>query len=652
MTSNDADASVRTPVWVITAALIVVVLLIFGQTLRFGFINLDDNLYVYENPIVLSGLHLDSLRWAFTAFHSANWHPLTWISHIIDAQFFGANAGSHHVVSVLFHTANSALAFAAFKRLTGDVWKSAVVAFLFAVHPAHVESVAWIAERKDVLSTMFWLLTMIAYERYTRTAGNADSESPIATYLSSPYLLVVLCLALGLMAKPMLVTLPFVLLLLDFWPLGRLNKVSDLKRLFIEKLPLLALSIVSSVVTIFAQRASGALESFENLPLLSRVSNALVAYVKYIVMMFFPSGLGVLYPYREVGVGASIASLLVLLVISALCIWAGRSRRYLLFGWLWFLGTLVPVIGLVQVGGQSMADRYTYVPYFGLFVIVVWGGADLLERVGLNRRVQIGIAAIAIVALSAVAYTQTTYWRNSETLYTHTLNVTGDNYLISHNLCYDYVFSDRLAEARPLCERAIQINPNFVDGYNTLGILELKENRMAESEQMFRDTIRRWPRYAPAYGNLATVLIIEQKSEDAEKVLEAGTRVGEGVMERTQWVGHARDLAALYFAQNNYDKAVENYSRAIFLAPNRADLRYGVALALYRSGKFDPALQQLEAAISLDPNNAESFNLAGMIFAAKGNTSDANAMFEKALVIRPGYDEAKANLSKLKGGGK
>jgi tetratricopeptide (TPR) repeat protein len=428
-----------------------------------------------------------------------------------------------------------------------------------------------------------------------------------------------------------------------------LNNVSDLKRLFIEKLPLIALSIASSVVTILAQRASGAIESFEDLPFLSRVSNAVVAYVKYIAMMFFPSGLGVLYPYRAVGIGAAIASLVILVVISALCIWNGRSRRYLLFGWLWFLGTLVPVIGLVQVGGQSMADRYTYVPYFGLFVMVVWGGAELLERIGLNRRVQIGFVAVVIVVLSAVAYTQTRYWRDSETLYTHTLSVTGDNYLISHNLCYVYVFADRLVEARPLCERAIDLNANYVDGYNTLGILELKEQNLAKSEQTFRDTIKRWPGYAPAYGNLATVLIIEQKPEDAEKVLEAGTRVGEGVMERTQWVGHARDLAVLYAAQNKYDKAVENYSRAIFLAPNRADLRYGAASVLYRSGNFDPALQQLQAAISLDPNNAESFNLAGMIFAAKGNASDAKAMFEKALVIKPGFEEAKANLSKLKG---
>jgi len=646
MTSNDSDAKVRNPVWFITAALVVLCLLIFGQTLQFSFINLDDNLYVYENPIVLSGPHLDSLRWALTAFHSANWHPLTWISHMIDARLFGSNSGSHHVVNVIFHTANSVLAFAAFKRLTGDVWKSAIIAFLFAVHPAHVESVAWVAERKDVLSTMFWLLTLIAYERYARSASKEGS--PTSAFLTSPYLLVVLCLALGLTAKPMLVTLPFVLLLLDYWPLGRLNSISDLKRLFIEKLPLFALSIASCVVTILAQRASGALESFETLSLLSRVSNALLSYVKYIGMMFFPSGLGILYPYREIGIGTAIAALLALLAISAVCIWAGRSRRYLIFGWLWFIGTLVPVIGLVQVGGQSMADRYTYVPYFGLFVIVVWGGAELFQRFGLDRRMQIGIAALAIAALSAAAYAQTRYWRDSETLYVHTLNVTGDNYLIEHNLCYVYVFSNRLAEARLQCERSIASNPNYVDGHNTLGLLQLRENNLAESEQTFRETISRWPRYVPAYGNLATVLIIEKRPEDAERVLEVATRVGEGVIERTQWVGHARDLAALYAEQNKYDKAAENYSRAIYLAPNRADLRFGAASALYRTGKFDPALQQLQAAISLDSNNAEFFNLAGMIFAAKGNAADATTMFEKALAIKPGFTEAQANLSKLK----
>jgi protein O-mannosyl-transferase len=371
---------------IVFTVLSVLVLAIYWQTTGFGFINLDDNLYVYENGAVLSGLNWNSVKWAFGAFYSANWHPLTWHSHMLDVQLFGGNAGGHHAVNIVLHLINSVLAFTVFRKMTGCFWKSAIVAALFAVHPAHVESVAWVSERKDVLSTLFWLLTMWAYLRYanseeekkTKTGGGFKSNenvdegeksaaSPLL-FFSSSYLLVLALFALGLMTKPMLVTLPCVLLLMDFWSLERLKTLRDLPALLIEKIPLLALSAVSAFITILAQRSTGAVESLEFLPLGTRALNALVSYAKYVVMLFYPADLAVWYPYeREFPWWQIIGALVLLSAVTALCVSQIRTRKYLLMGWLWFLGTLVPVIGLVQVGSQSLADRYTYIPYFRAF---------------------------------------------------------------------------------------------------------------------------------------------------------------------------------------------------------------------------------------------------------------------------------------------
>ena len=652
MRSSDTESKVRNEAWVVIALLVLVCLTIYGQSLTFGFINLDDNLYVYDNPVVASGLTGSSLRWAFTTFHSANWHPLTWVSHMLDASLFGLNPGPMHFENVLFHALNSILAFVVFRRLTGDLWKSAIVAFLFAVHPAHVESVAWISERKDLISATFWLLTMLAYERYARDKAAADTSPAftLETFRSPRYLLVVLFLGLGLMTKPMLVTLPFVLLLIDFWPLSRLKAFGDLRPLITEKVPLFVLSIASSIVTIAAQSASGAVESFEVRPVTARLMNALTSYVKYISMLFYPHAQGVWYPMQNVDFKLATAALLLLTAISILCIRFAKSRPYLLFGWLWFLGTLVPVIGIVQVGGQSLADRYTYIPFFGLFVIVVWGGDELLERIGLHASWRTVGTTVVILILMSAAYIQTTYWRGSETLYVRTLNVTSDNFLISHNLCYTYVVADRFDDAEPLCERSITVNPHYSDSWNTLGILRLKQNRLPESEQIFRNVLGRWPGYLPAYANLAAVLVVAQKPEEAEKYLEAATVLAEGSIDRSRWIEPVKNLADLYAEQNKMEKAAENYARAIFLEPQRADLRLAVASALYQTRKYDEALPQVQAAIALDPNNADAFHLAGKIYAAKGMQTDAVQMFERAIAIRPGFSEARANLSEITGG--
>ena len=366
--------------WVpcICLTLALATLISYSQVLNHDFIDFDDDMYVTRNENVQKGLTWQNIKWAFTTNQAYNWHPLTWLSHMLDCQLFGLKPAGHHFTSVLFHIANTLLLFLVFKSMTGNLWRSAFVAALFALHPLHVESVAWIAERKDVLSTLFWLLTMAAYVRYVRKPG------------PKWYLLTILAFAMGLMAKPMLVTLPFILLLLDYWPLARFQFGQNIKdtewkilyRLFVEKIPLFIITIITSVITFIVPKGSGAVPGLKELSLMPRLTNALISYVKYIEKMFWPSRLAVFYPRAvdAIPTWQILAALLLLLIISGLAVWLARSRKYLLVGWLWYLGILVPVIGLVQVGDQAMADRYTYVSLIGLFIIVVWGLNDLLEK--------------------------------------------------------------------------------------------------------------------------------------------------------------------------------------------------------------------------------------------------------------------------------
>ena len=528
---------------IVVTGLTILVAAIYYQTVGFGFINLDDNLYVYDNQFVGSALNWNSVKWAFTAFYSANWHPITWLSLMLDVQLFGLNPRAHHAVNIIFHLLNSILTFVVFRRLTGRFWASAIVAALFAVHPAHVESVAWIAERKDVLSTMFWLLTMFAYIRFAKEVAkeniaNAEigtkaeietegdpsevSTSPLLA-ISPSYLLVIALFALGLMAKPMLVTLPFVLLLMDYWPLERLKSLKDLPALLIEKIPFFVLSAISAYLTILAQRSAGAVETLDYLPIDTRLLNSLVSYAKYIVTLFYPANLAVLYPYDRNFPAWQIGGAIVLLVgITALCLWQIRSRKYLLMGWLWFLGTLVPVIGIVQVGSQPLADRYVYIPYFGLFIMLVWGIGDIFEKFKLKTSAFAAFFAIIVIVLSFLSFRQVSHWRNNEILYRHALAVTKDNFLISHNLCYTLTLASRLDEAEPYCRASIEIKPNYYEAYNTLGILQVKRGQYAEAEQNFKEVILNKPNYSLVYANLALALALDKRPEEAEGSADTG----------------------------------------------------------------------------------------------------------------------------------
>jgi tetratricopeptide (TPR) repeat protein len=638
---------------IVILTLTALVLVIYFQTTGFGFLNLDDNQYVYENRNLTSGLTWESVKWSFRAFYSANWHPLTWLSHAADIQMFGLSPGGHHAVNIFFHLLNSILAFLVFRRMTGSFWNSVAVAAIFAVHPAHIESVAWVSERKDVLSTMFWLLTMWAYVRFSEEAEMSEGVSVRVdqVWFMPSYLLVVLCFALGLMAKPMLVTLPFVLLLCGVWPLNRLRSLGELWRRMLDKLPLFALTIGSCVMTFLAQRSIGAVESLEFLPLGTRIVNALVSYAKYVGMFFYPERLAVWYPYQtEFPVWEIAMSIVLLAAITAFCIYQFSTRKYLLVGWLWFVGTLVPVIGIVQVGSQSMADRYTYVPYFGLLIMTVWGLSDFFEQFNISRKFLYAGIGAAVLIFTALSFQQTGYWHNSETLYRRTLAITTNNTLISHNLCHLLTFDDRLDEAEPFCRDAIERKPNYFEPYNTMGVLQFKRKDYAEAEKYFRKTLELMPNYPLAYSNLALAQVLQKRPEEAEASLQRAVQFNNGMLSDDVVATTLNDLAIEYASQQKYQRSAENLKRLLYLQPGNVGARTKLALTLYLMKQYDEAQIEAESVIRMNPNDPSMYNVTGLILMEKGDHAGAALQFEKALTIAPDFADAKANLAKAKAG--
>jgi Tfp pilus assembly protein PilF len=623
-------------------------LAIYGQTAGFGFINLDDNLYVYENAHVLSGLNADSIKWAFTEFHAANWHPLTWISHMADVSLFGVNAGAHHATNIVFHILNSLLTFAVFRRLTGDFWKSAVVAALFAVHPAHVESVAWVSERKDMLSTMFWLITMFAYVKYAETKEEKERKPGNAAIF---YVLTLVFFAFGLMSKPMLVTLPFVLLLCDYWALERLKTLKDIPRLVLEKTPFFVLSAASSFITIIAQKSEGAVQTLDQLPLEMRLTNAITAYAQYVVMLFYPANLAVWYPYKkDVPMWQTAGAVILILLITAFCLQQMKRRKYLLMGWLWFLGTLVPVIGIVQVGAQSMADRYTYVPYIGLFVMLAWGADEIFERFGWQKAL-VPIFAAAILVFGFLSFKQASLWRNNETLYRHTLAVTERNFLISHNLCNNLLLQERLEEAAELCRAAIEYNPVYTSAHNTFGVINVKLQRYEEAIENFKKAMSLTPNNPLIYTNIAVPLAHLGRTDEAYEYLQKASRFRNSKDVNPEVVATAyNNLAEAFMKQKQPGKAARALEKVLEILPSRADIRGNYAFALFIDNRLEEAQKQIEETLRQVPNQPEPYNTYGLILLALNKRDEAVKQFEKALELNPDYAAAKENLQKAKGG--
>ncbi len=587
------------------AALALATLAVYGQVIGHQFVDLDDDLTIRDNPMVSGGLTWKGIAWAFTTFHDSNWHPLTWLSHMLDCQIFGLSAGGHLLVNALIHVANTLLLFWLLKRLTGASWRSAIVAALFALHPLHVESVAWAVERKDTLSTFFGLLSLLAYARY--------AEAPSW----KRYALVALWLTLGLMAKSMLVTWPFVLLLLDYWPLRRLkwDPADGLVRfakawvpLVREKLPLFCLVAASMIVTYLAQSSGGTQALVEaTFPL--RLSNAIASYAKYLLMTGWPSGLGAYYPFPPGGIPIwqLAVSVVVLAAITAIAIRMERNRPYFIMGWLWFLGTLIPVIGLVQVGvGFAMADRYHYIPSIGLLVAIVFGLADLAIAWRVGRVVIAASSAVVLLALGSLAGIQVRYWRDSMTLFERALSVTSNNMLIQ----------------------------------NQLGTVLNRQGKLAEAVLHFDEALRIKPDYFHALANMARVLRQQGKTGEAIGFYKRALEV------RPDSVKAHMQLALVLVKEEKGDEALQQFSEAMKLAPNDPDVRTNLGLMLTRQGKFAEATVQLSEALRLEPNSADAHNNLGLVLLMSGQPEKSIPHFSAALRLKPNFSAASDNLKR------
>ena len=631
----------------ICVLLISVIFAVYWLAVNHEFVKYDDDKYVTDNREVKSGLSRQGIRWAFTTGYASNWHPVTWLSHMADCELFGLRAGAHHLTSVLFHIANTLLLFVVLKRMTGALWASAFVAAVFGLHPLHVESVAWVAERKDVLSTFFWMLTMWAYARY--------AEHPKV----SRYLLTFLLFVLGIMAKPMLVTLPFVLLLLDYWPLERIqlgkcvgsgdlqnNNEQDVLRqkpilqLVLEKVPFFVISIVSCIVTVFVQRSGGAVPTMEALGVKVRVGNAVVSYIGYIEKMFWPSRLAVLYPHPAGSLSMIRVMVcgLLLFFVSVCFIYFGHRRRYLAVGWLWYVGTLVPVIGLVQVGVQAMADRYTYIPLTGLFIIIAWGASELVRGRRYRRVVSAALAVAVLSAAICLTSLQLRYWQNSITLFEHTIDVTSNNWLIHNN--YGNILKEmgRVDEAVEHFYESLRVRPNSAEVHNNLGNALGKLGKIDEEIEHYRKALKLKPKFPAAHYNLATALAKQGKTDEAIAEYREALRFGPRDVDALSNLGFA--LAE----QGNFNKAIDYYKRALEIEPENVIAHGRLGLALAGVGKIDEALKECRIVLSARPEDAEMHFNVGVLLERQGKIGEAIKGYRQALQINPDYTQADERL--------
>ena len=601
--------------------------------------NFDDQVYVYENPEVVRGLTLHGIVWALHV-HCSNWHPLTWISHMLDCQMYGLQAGGHHLTNVLLHTATVILLFLVLRRMTGFLWRSAFVAAVFAVHPLRVESVAWVAERKDVLSGVFFMLTLWAYVQYVE---KSKVQSPKSERI---YGLVLLFFGLGLMCKPMLVTLPFVLLLLDYWPLGRVSGAdsrvtSQISDLLLEKLPLFGLVSASCAITIYAQ--TDAIQSFEQISLPLRVGNALISYVAYLGQMFWPAGLAVLYPFAagSVGVSGVVLSLVLLAGISTGAFVLRRQWPYFLTGWLWYLIMLVPVIGIVQVGVQARADRYTYLPQIGLYLLLTWAAADLCAGWRHRRVVLGGGATIILVALIFCARGQTSYWRNSESLWTHTLACTSDNAMAQNLLGNALIKKGSADEAASHCQMALQIKPDYVDAHINLGDALLQKGKVDEAIVHFQKALQIKPGYVEVHNNLGSALLQKGNVDEAISQYQKALQIRPGYAEA------CNNLGVILLQKGKVDEAISHCQKALQINPDYADAHINLGNALLQKGSVDEAITHYQRALQIQPDSASANNNLNFALLLKGKVDEAITCGQKALQTNPDSPEALNNLAWL-----
>lgn len=594
--------------------------LVFAQTLGFEFTNCDDQTYVTENPKVTSGLTVHGVIWAFTHTVSNNWHPLTVLSHMLDCTLYDLNASGHHFTNVFLHTLVVVLLFLVLSNMTGAFWQSAFVAAVFAIHPLRVESVAWISERKDVLSGIFFMLTLGAYTRYVRV------PSPRC------YILVIILFALGLMAKPMLVTLPFLLLLLDYWPLKRLtgsrsisrkpkrdsNKQSNSRNLYIlvrEKIPLFILSAASCVATIIAQRTG--IVPTETLSMSSRIGNGFISVMTYVRQMIWPSGLAVLYPFPNLAVSPwqIIASISVVLATSAIAFGVRKNHPYIVVGWLWFLGMLVPVSGVVQVGLQSHADRYTYLPQIGLYILGTWTLADLLASWQRRQIILATTAVVMLAVLTSFAYVQASSWRDSITLWTRDLAVTSTNSAAEDAICSALLHAGRVDEATVHAENEVAIDPDSAQAHTSLGTALLLKRQLDDALGHFEKAVQLRPRDAEAQIGLGNVLL--KKGEVAEAVAHYEKAAELDPNSPTKHY----NLALALLMQGQSIEAADHLKRALDIQPNYPDADYFLGIVLFRQNRAADAVVHWQRTLKLQPQNWNAASMLAWVFATSRNDS-------------------------------
>jgi Flp pilus assembly protein TadD len=624
------DAPTWLHAWGIPTALVALCMAVFGQTVGFGFIRLDDPAYVAENPHVLGGITAENLGWAFTTFHRSNWHPLTWVSLQLDAALGGGRPALFHATNVALHAAGTCLLYLFFFRTTRRAWPAALAAALFAVHPLHVESVAWVTERKDVLSTVFLLASLLAYSRWAARA------SPAA------YAVALAAAAAGLLAKPMLVTLPVLLLLVSYWPLGRLGTTSP-RRLVLEVAPFAVLAAASCGMTLLAQARGGALGSFEDFPMSVRLANAVVATMRYLALTLWPAGLALPYPYdvAALGAGKVAAAALGLLAISG-AVWRLCGRwPSLVFGWAWYLVTLIPVLGLVQVGTQALADRYTYVPLIGIFAGVAYALPD--ARSGRARaRVVFAVAVLVLVGLVIAAWIQAGLWSSSTTLFAHAARVTSNNAVALNVLGLEALDAARTRDAVAHFRAALAAAPRFAEAHNNLATALLRTGDSAEALAHFREAVRLRPAEANSRANLGILLDQRGDTAEAERQLVEALRLDPRDLQ-------ARGGYGLLLARAGRDaEALPLLEGVVREAPDDVPARLNLATVLLRAGRPADAVAPLEQALRLEPRNARGRLALGIALTLLGRSSEAEAQFAEALRLEPDNEVARDYLNRIR----
>ena len=631
--------------WLMAGALALLTLAIFWPVTRHEFINLDDPVYVTKDAHVRNGVNWENIKWVFTETHANFWHPLTTLSHMLDCQFYGLKPAGHHLTGLLFHVASVVVLFLVLHRMTGAKWRSGMVAALFALHPLHVESVAWVAERKDVVSTFFWMLTMWAYVRYAEGKNpKPGSQNPKLKNQHSTsnaqrstfnYSLTLIFFTLGLMAKPMLVTLPFVLLLLDFWPLRRVMggewqvTRKEIQKLVVEKIPLFILAAVFMAIALEAQKHGGAIMTSDRVPYSSRFQNAAISYCTYLAKTFWPSGLSVFYPYPPRFAPALIGvSALVLIGITA---FVGKARRfpYLAVGWFWYLGTLIPVIGFVQVGSHAMADRYTYVPLIGFFIALIWGICELAARWANRKFILSSLGVLALLGCVIITSLQLKHWENSGKLFEHALAVTERNPVAHVQLSAYAIMKGDVATADLHARQALQMFPNNRIAHRMMGLVFEAQKNWPEAAEHFSQTLAATPNDVEALYGFGNALF--HLGRNAEAIASFSKVI-------TLLPGDAaphNNLGNVLLAEGRLDDAIAEYAEALRLKPSYTDARYNLAFAYVKQERFAEALPHFALIVKESPNDAQAHYFLGMALSRSGQAGAAIAQFQEAIRLAP-----------------